>query len=75
MVLGLTEPLSEMSTRNLLGVKVRPERKARLTAICKPIVLKMLESRRVIILLVSTACYSNTLKDSTESTLLIPTNS
>jgi hypothetical protein len=39
MTLGSTEPLTEMSTRNLPGGKVRPERKAdKLTAICEPIV-------------------------------------
>jgi hypothetical protein len=39
MALGLTEPLTEMSTRNLPGAKGRPVRKAdNLTAICKPIV-------------------------------------
>jgi hypothetical protein len=39
MALGLTQPLTEMSTRNLPGGKGRPERKAdNLTAICEPIV-------------------------------------
>jgi hypothetical protein len=38
MVLGLTQPLTEMSTRNLPGGKGRPVRKAdNLTAICEPI--------------------------------------
>jgi hypothetical protein len=36
MVLGSTQPLTEMSTRNLLGDKGRPARKADLTAICEP---------------------------------------
>jgi hypothetical protein len=37
--LGSTQPLTEMSTRNLPGGKGRPARKAdNLTAICKPIV-------------------------------------
>jgi hypothetical protein len=37
--LGSTQPLMEMSTRNLLGAKGRPTRKANnLTAICEPIV-------------------------------------
>jgi hypothetical protein len=32
-----TQPLAEMSTRNLPGVKVRPERKAdNLTVVCEP---------------------------------------
>jgi hypothetical protein len=37
MVLGSTQPLTEMSTRNLPGGKVRPTRKAyNLNAICEP---------------------------------------
>jgi hypothetical protein len=39
MVLGLTQPLTEMSTRNLSGGKERPALKAdNLTIICEPIV-------------------------------------
>jgi hypothetical protein len=39
MVLESTQPLTEMSTRNLPGGKGGPARKAdNLTAICKPIV-------------------------------------
>jgi hypothetical protein len=39
MALGSTQPLIEMSTRNLPGGKGRPARKAdKLTAICEPIV-------------------------------------
>jgi hypothetical protein len=39
MALGLTQPLTEMSTRNLLGGKGRLECKAdNLAAICEPIV-------------------------------------
>jgi hypothetical protein len=38
MVLGSTQPLTEMSTRNLPGGKGRPARKADLTPICEPIV-------------------------------------
>jgi hypothetical protein len=42
MALGPTQPLTEMSTRNLPGGKGRPARKAdNLTAICEPIVWKM----------------------------------
>jgi hypothetical protein len=38
MALGPTQPLTEMSTRNLLEDKGRPARKAdNLTAICEPI--------------------------------------
>jgi hypothetical protein len=37
MALGSTQPLTEMSTRNLPGGKGRPARKAdNLTAICEP---------------------------------------
>jgi hypothetical protein len=39
MTLGSIQPLTEMSTRNLPGGKVRPARKAdNLTAICETIV-------------------------------------
>jgi hypothetical protein len=39
MTLGSTQPLTEMSTRNLPGGKGRQARKAdNLTAICEPIV-------------------------------------
>jgi hypothetical protein len=39
MALGSTQPVTEMSTRNLPVVKGRPARKAdNLTAICEPIV-------------------------------------
>jgi hypothetical protein len=39
MALGSTQPLTEMSTRNLPGGKERPAREAgNLTAICEPIV-------------------------------------
>jgi hypothetical protein len=39
MALGSTQPLTEMSTRNLPGGKRRPARKSdNLTAICEPIV-------------------------------------
>jgi hypothetical protein len=42
MALGSTQPLTEMSTRNIPGGKGRPARKADdLTAICEPIVQKM----------------------------------
>jgi hypothetical protein len=39
MAQGSTQPLTEMSTGNLLGGKERPAREAdNLTAICEPIV-------------------------------------
>jgi hypothetical protein len=38
MALGSTQPVTEMSTRNLPGGKGRPARKAvNLTAVCEPI--------------------------------------
>jgi hypothetical protein len=40
MALGSTQPLTEISTRNLPGGKGRPARKADLTAICEPICLE-----------------------------------
>jgi hypothetical protein len=47
-----------MNTRNLPGGKGRPTRKAdKLTAICKLIVWKMCEPRRLTTLLASTACH------------------
>jgi hypothetical protein len=53
-----TQPLTEMSTRNLLGAKGKPVRKAdNLTAICVSIVYKMWEPRRFTTLWASTACY------------------
>jgi hypothetical protein len=58
MVLGSTQALTEMSTRNLPGGKGRPARKAdNLTAICEPTVYKMWEPRRLTTLRASTACY------------------
>jgi hypothetical protein len=47
MALESTEPLTEMSTRNLPGGKGRQARNADLTAICEPIVQKMWELRRL----------------------------
>jgi hypothetical protein len=38
MVLGSTQPLTEMNTRNIPVDIERPARKADLTAICEPIV-------------------------------------
>jgi hypothetical protein len=58
MALGLTQPLTEMSIRNLPGSKERPVRKAdNLTAICEPIVYKMWEPRRLTTLWAFTAYY------------------
>jgi hypothetical protein len=48
MALGSTQPLTEMSIRNLPGGKGRPARGAdNLTAIYEPIVYKMWEPRRL----------------------------
>jgi hypothetical protein len=58
MALESTQPLTEMSTRNLPGGKGRPAYKAdNLTAICEPIVWKTWEPRRLTTLWASTACY------------------
>jgi hypothetical protein len=58
MVLGSTQPLTEASTRNLPGGKVRPARTAdKLTALWEPIFEKTWEPPRLKALWVSTACY------------------
>jgi hypothetical protein len=58
MALSSTQPLTEMSTRNFRGGKGRSPRKDdNLTAICKPIVQKMWEPRRLTNLWAFTACY------------------
>jgi hypothetical protein len=59
--LGSTQPPTEMTTRNLPGVKVRPARKFDLTNICEPIVYKMWEPRRLTTLWVFMACYRDSL--------------
>jgi hypothetical protein len=49
MTLGSTQPLTEMSIRNLRGGKGRPAGEAdKVTAICEPIVQKMWKPRRLI---------------------------
>jgi hypothetical protein len=58
MTLGLTQPLAEMSTRNLPGDKWRPALKPdNLTVICEPIVQKMWEPRLLTTIWASTAYY------------------
>jgi hypothetical protein len=58
MALDSTQSRTEMSTRNLPAGKGRPVRKAdNLTAICKPIIQKMWDPRRLTILRASTTCY------------------
>jgi hypothetical protein len=48
MALGSTQPLTEMSTRNLPGCKVRPARKAdNFIANCEPIVSRKCGSLEV----------------------------
>jgi hypothetical protein len=58
MALGSTQPLTEMSTRNLPGGKGQPARgDDNLTAICEPTVQKMWEPRRLTTLWAFTPCY------------------
>jgi hypothetical protein len=58
MALGMSQPLREMSIRNLPGVKARSARKVdNLTPICEPIVHKMWERQRLTTVWASTACY------------------
>jgi hypothetical protein len=47
MALESTQPLTEMSTRNLPGIKGRPAREADLTAIYEMIFKKMWDPRRL----------------------------
>jgi hypothetical protein len=61
MAVGSTQPLTEMSTRNLPGDKGRPAHKANnLTAICEPNAWKIWQPRCVTNLWASKACYWNT---------------
>jgi hypothetical protein len=61
MALGLTQSLTQMSSRNLPGGEGRPARKADiLTAICEPIVEEMWKPRCLTTLRASTNCYRNT---------------
>jgi hypothetical protein len=58
IALGSTQPLTEMSTRNLPGGKGRQAHKAEnLTAICQHIVQKLWEPGLLTTLWASTACY------------------
>jgi hypothetical protein len=57
MALGSTQPLTEMSTRNLSECKKRPGHRAdNLAAICEPNALKLWDPRPLAHLRVSTAC-------------------
>jgi hypothetical protein len=61
MAVGSTQPLTQISTRNISGGKGRPARKAdNLTAICEPIVYKMWEPQHLRTLWAPTACYRYT---------------
>jgi hypothetical protein len=61
MALGSTQPLTEMSTRNIPGGEWQLALKAdNLTAICEPMVYKMWEPQHLTALWVSTACYRDT---------------
>jgi hypothetical protein len=54
----LTQPLTEMSIRNIPGGKGRPTREAdNLTVICEPTVKKLWEPRPLITLWAFTSCY------------------
>jgi hypothetical protein len=55
IALGMTQPLSEMSTRNIPGGKERPALKASNLTACEPIFRKDL--RCLTTLRASTACY------------------
>jgi hypothetical protein len=62
MALGSTQPLTEMSVRDLLGRKGRPAHKAEdLTSICEPNVYKMWEPRRLTTLWTFMAFYRDSL--------------
>jgi hypothetical protein len=57
MTLGSTQPLTEMSTRNILGGKGRQAHNAdNTTTVCEPIVSKMWKPRRLTTLW---ACYKD----------------
>jgi hypothetical protein len=57
MALGSTQPLTEMSTMNIPGVKWRPAQD-NLTDISEPIFWKMWEPRRLTAQRTSMACYT-----------------
>jgi hypothetical protein len=60
MALGSTEPLKEMSTRDIPEGKGQPVSKAdNLTAICEPIVYKIWGPRCLAALWACTACYKD----------------
>jgi hypothetical protein len=60
MALGSTQPLTEMSMRNIRGGKEQPVHKAdNLTSICELIVWKVWEPQSLTTLWASMACYSD----------------
>jgi hypothetical protein len=61
MTLGLTQPLTEMSTRNLLQVKggLPPRKADNLAAICEPIAQKIWKPRCLTTLWAFKACYKD----------------
>jgi hypothetical protein len=60
MVLESTQPLTQMSTRKLLGGKGRAARKTdNLIVICEPIAYKMFQPRRLATLWASKFCYGD----------------
>jgi hypothetical protein len=63
LMLEPTQPLTEMSTRDIPGVKggLLARKADNLTAICEPIVWRMWEPRRLTTLWASTACYRDSL--------------
>jgi hypothetical protein len=65
MALGSTQPLTEMSTRNLPGGKRRPACKASPPSMSR-LSCKMWELRRLTTLRASTACYGNNCLPSSE---------
>jgi hypothetical protein len=56
VALGLTQPVTEMSTRNIPAGNGRPARKADNFATCEPIVWKVGEPRRLTTVRASMAC-------------------
>jgi hypothetical protein len=61
MTLGLSQPLTEMSTRNLYGVKVLLARKTDISAICEATVYTIWEIRSLTTLWAFTASYRHSI--------------
>jgi hypothetical protein len=62
MALGSTQPVTEMSTKNILGGKGQPARRADNPAVFyEPIIYEMWEPEHLTTLWASTACYRDTL--------------